>query len=115
MPDSLLLTFADRRACPHCGAPAQRLGRTYNTHDGTGFRPEPLMLTRIVEEFAGSRVAREVKQQDYGAEPSGKTWAVPYTHECRADLVDSKRSSCGLIRAGQTAQLTGDIPQGCRK
>ena len=110
-----LLSSADRRVCPICGAPAQRLGETYQTHDGTGFRPAPAMLGTIIEEFAGRRTHRDAKQSDTGAEPHGKGWAVPYTHECRADLVDSKRASCGLIRAGQTAQLTGDIPQGCRK
>jgi len=47
---SILLHFADRLACPDCGALAQRLGHYYDAHDAgvetIGFQEDSLFSTR---------------------------------------------------------------------
>jgi len=47
---SVLLEFADRLACPDCGALAQRIGHYYVAHDGgietIGFQEDSIFSTR---------------------------------------------------------------------
>ena len=44
---SIKASFADRLACPDCGAIAERIGHYFEHADGmTGFQPDPIFITR---------------------------------------------------------------------
>ena len=130
MPRAEYLRYRDHRACPHCGAPAARIGSVYSEYDGdtlTGSKlaPVTLMLPTIVYESDGKRCQRPVNVNDRGAVTISESesgngfgtsarnvhsrYGVPDTHECRGDVMGGV--SCGGLRS--TVAYKGEMPAEC--